>query len=640
MSEPTRVLYNTLEQILSTDWNRSGRLAGKAVQDALIGLTNAVDNAAAPVSAVREGLNATVGAGLSVDVSAGELLRFDPTILVTADDSRYRLAILTATSNEPLTVADPGNPRIDVVSAVETTLDTDNQVRNVLTLPTRVVTPTAVDKLRRGSITITVTDGVAGPTPAFPTPPAGDVALWYVYVPAAAAVVTDGHLMDARQYWRTNDITQFGSGNRTTLQPRVDPASAANLLLPTGQLYISNGGLAHIRASQTYTFNSVVQSGEGTPIVADTEVDHYLVTKGNGVPVGKIEPNGVIPVATGLGTPPESGIPPGGGIVYFPLLSFGLTNVVFTTLKAAYIGSLVSAGGGNYRVSSGSLPLDLGGGMFASAIADHGGFAAKSGLIRPKSVQYVSATEIEVLGSISVVINWVPAFIDNPTWDITADLAAGDAEAADTWFYAYVRTRVDLSSRTTPQRDLVPILSVEAPDANGNKPTPEGGFISEEYVFIGTVYNDSGSDFKPFHNEHGRYLWQTPESMFVGVFATGAGPGGTVTTMTAIIPTKTSKRALIRSNALSTVDPSSMDYIFYHNPSGRWPASGTRIAGIVAFDPSGPAGENSWEVFDFDIGVDASKQFFGQSPSASPPTGTNQITVEQMGYIEAPYISD
>jgi hypothetical protein len=514
MTIPDRVILNTLEQILSADMNRVGELAGKAAQDALLGLTKGVDFSGTFPSPVREGLDASVGAGLSVDISAGELMWFDPGVAVGADVSRYKLGRLEATYNQPLNVADPVNPRIDLISAAVVDLDEDNTARNVLTLPARTVTPTNVDKTRRGDVDIASAGYVAGTpaaTPAFPSTPLNHVPLWYVYVPASAAAVTDDYLMDARTYWRTNDVNLFGSGLRTALQAQVDPASAANLRIPTGTAHVSPGGIAQVNTVQTYALNSIVQLGEAVPIADRTEVDHYIVAKGNGVPVGKNEPNGIVPVATGLAAvapPNPDGTPPGGGITYRPLQVAGIAAVTFTTIRAAFIGSIQSVGGGNYAAEAGGLPLDKGGTDYAAAVGGVGGFYQINSIGKLPTVSNVAFLNAVSIAPGSVVLNRTPVVFPGGTGTMPAvlgnpgdkgdggggagtnDLIVGENLVGSTWYYVYLRPRISENTLRGRPREATEVISAEAPNIDGTKPTPEAGFNGSEYCFIGSSQTD------------------------------------------------------------------------------------------------------------------------------------------------------
>lgn len=520
MTIPDRVILNTLEQILSADMNRVGELAGKAAQDALLGLTKGVDFTGTFPSPVREGLLATPGAGLSVDVSAGELMWFDPGVAVGADVSRYKLGRLESTHNQVLNVADPVNPRIDLISAAVVDLDEDNVPRNILTLPARTVTPTNVDKTRRGNLDIATAGYVAGTpgaSPAFPATPFNHVPLWYVYVPAAAAAVVDGHLMDAREYWRTNDLAQYGTGPRT-LYAAVGRATVANFRLPTGRVGVSFGGLADVRSEQEYPFNGIVQSGEAVPIAAGTEVDHYLVAVGCGAPVGKAEPEGVVPTATGFASvaPPNSnGTPPGGGINYYPLLSLGLTNVVRTTTRAAFIGSIVSAGGGNYEPESGGLPLDKGGLDYAAAVGQDGGILQVGGWTKLPAVQGSVFTAGVTITEGSVFINRSPFYYPGNFTGVFlpalglggADLVAGEVTQASTWYYVYLRQAYATAAVRGRQRTLTAVFSAEAPNLSGGKPTPEAGFASGEYMFVGSFRTDVAGNVEGFIREGQQVRW-------------------------------------------------------------------------------------------------------------------------------------
>lgn len=635
MSEPSRVIYGTLEQILSADLVRTGRLAGRAAQDLLVGLVSGPDTASfTPLNVVREGLLATVGAGLSVNISAGELCRFNSTVLVTADESRYRLARLAATQNVVLTPADPAQPRIDLIQATEATNNTDNQLRNVLQLPARTVVPTVLNKTAHASITISKVDGVAGSTPAFPALAANNVALWYVYVPAAAAAVNDNHLMDARQFLRTNDVYNGGSHSRTPYGVQIDPASLSNVRLPTGVVQVSGGGLAVMQDARNYALATVIQSGEAA-VGADTEVDFYLVARGNGTPVGKAEPNGVVPSATGLASaapPNEFGTPPGGGINYYPLFSQGLTNVVFTTTKAAYIGTMhTGATAGQFDSIGGGLPLDRGGRKFATAIAHDGKFPIVSGLLRPPRLRWVSATQVAIDGY-GVVLNQVPTSSAGVvTFDITDVAIRIDAEAADTWYYCYlraVRPTTGAGASRGAVRRLIPKISTEAPTDAGFKPTPEAGFQTYEYLFVGAFRNNAASNIEPFYRAGELVLFRDPvAATFHRLHNADLAVNPALTTITAVLPAS-SRVAIVqlRGQLDSGAGAEEIQVAIFHDTGNAVAAADCRIAG------------NNNRVFgglsDVHVHVNAAGQFEAFRGAFAVGGSAFTAVVYERGYVE------
>lgn len=646
MSEPQRVLYTALEGIVVADANRTGRLAGKAAQDDLIGLVNGVNLAASAISFVREGLLAVVGAGLSVDIQAGELCRFDAAVAVGADESRYHLARQATTINVPLAAADPGQPRIDLIHAAETSTASDSQVRNFINVTTRVVTPAPTNKLQSPTMNLAVVTGTPGATPAFPALPANRVPLWYVYIPAAAAAVTDGHLMDCRQYIRSNDVVLSGSYRATTMMIGTDSASAAVIRLSGGVANVVGGGVAALGQNLDYTLAQLLQAGDPNPPAALVQIDLYVVAGGNGVPIGKTQPGNLVPVARngdGANQPSNTGGPPAGGVTYYPLLSLGLTNVQFNTLKASYIGTILTDATtpGDLQPYGGGLALDRGGDVMAKMIGTDGSFPAINTHGRNPTLRYGSATTVTIAQAM-VVMAGTPIPISAPvTFTMPTDLTAPDVEAASTWYYCYLRLARPQAGIVAPraaQRQLVARISSEAPNALGQKPTPEAGLTSADYCFVGSFFNNAGLNIEPFFRSGDVVMFQSRNNAAMRLHNADLAISPAFTTLTAIAPL-TAKYALITvdSRLLVTADEGDTQLFLFHE-------DGIAVSAYAPVLTVGVGGGTTATEHDHWMGLIAlntANQAFRASRAALTGTGAAfNLDLWQIGYVEDVTFSD
>jgi hypothetical protein len=647
MSEPQRVLFTALEGIVVSDANRTGRLAGKAAQDNQIGAVNGVNLSVNTISFVREGLLAVPGAGLSVDIQAGELCRFDNTVTIGADESRYQLARLAATTNVPLTASDPGQPRIDLIHAAEADLDGDLQVRNFINVTTRVVTPTATNKLRSPSMSLTVATGVAGATPAFPALPAGRVALWYVYVPAAAAAILDGHLMDARQYEQGASVTTPGSYRMGLMTLGTDSLSFATIRLLPGVANVNGGGLAICNSAIDYNLTQILQAGDPNPPAALIQIDVYVVPRGNGVPVGKSETSGLVPVARngeGANQPANTGTPPVSGVAYYPLLSLGLTNVRFTTTRAAYVGTVLTDDtvANTVQPFGNGLALDRGGRVQMAAVAADGRFPAFNTQGRNPSLSYVSATQVRAPAGVQPIINGQPIVVGLAlTFDITTNLVSGDVESPSTWYYCYVRLArpfAGVAAPRTAQRQIVARISTEAPNGLGYKPTPEAGFGVGDYCFVGSFFNNAASDIEPFFRSGHQVLFQSRNNAAFRLVNADIAVTPAFTDVTAIAP-PTAKYALVTVDSRLSVTGDQGDsqlYVFHEDA-----LTVAAYAPILTVGVVGGGAAIDHQYWTGPVALNTANQRFRVDRLALSGTGAAfNLDLWQIGYVEDVTFSD
>lgn len=587
MSKPVEVIFNTQEQLLSTDLMRVQDLSGKALMDALLALGGGVDAAVAPRDVVRRGLDATPGAGMQVVISAGELMRFAAG--PSASVSEYRYGILAAAANAVITAADGVNPRIDRISALETTADSDSTSRNIISLPSRTVTPTPVNKTRSPTIGLVVTAGVAAAMPAAPATPAGRVPLWDVLVPAGAVSIGANHLMDLRVRMRPAASSRRHFRERG-LQVGLSPAGVTTVRVTSG--YADVDGAAG-ELFQDLDFPATGASSIIAPLEAalgaDQEWHVYAVAKGQGVPVGKNITDGMIFVLS-AGAPNAGGFPPGGGVTYNPLygVAGAPAGLYATTQRALYVGSLRTDGSGNFEFGSGGVPLNRDGSTMAVGInPSQSNFAGWSaGFIKKPRFSWVDASTIRV-GSAQLVLNGVPLIWAgaNATW---ADIAgAGDGSASDaasTFYYVYLRFRVVGTGRSA-RRSVRIRISTNPPNELGNKTgTPETGFQNFEYVYVGSFFNNAAQDIVQFVKEGSTYLYvpRAPDAVSPGggaILGSTTTLVGSVVAFTSFCPS-TSRIAVISYHAINAGTVTAM-YIFASTGNSIALANASHVAGFT-----------------------------------------------------------
>lgn len=502
MTTPDQVLFDTNEQILSSDLNRMGTLTAKAVQDALLAMGGSIDALVAPQDVVRRGLNATVGVGLSVDISAGEAMRFDGPS--AGDATGYHLGRIDNLTNLPIAAADPGQPRLDLVYATFSLDAEDSGNRNIIDPVTRIVSSVSVDKSSRPRLTLGVVTGTPAANPSKPALPASAIALWYVYVPAAAVAVVDDHLIDARRRMHPHALA-FKHEREQGLVIGADP-NDNTLLQFVGGTGWSNGAKIQADTSQSYVPSSLLASGSGTILAAQLyHVYAVALGQGNDAPVGKNVPNGIVPVIITAIDPDPDGRP-SAPITYRPLLGAApaADTLQFSTDQALYLGS-VRAGSVNdtFQEASGGAPLSRDG-QRTSSLDVFGGFSFPAWLSRPR-MTWTSATEVTI-GACSAILNGVPMQYPGGVADITTDLFSGEVEANNTWIYFYLR-KVSTGDTFGRKREATVRMSLQAPDGLGRPPTPEAGFGINEYIYIGSVFNDFSGDLYPFERDGYSVKW-------------------------------------------------------------------------------------------------------------------------------------
>ena len=636
MTAPKIALLNNLEQILSTDWNRVGALAGKAAMDALI-FAEASFVHLTPRSVVLNGLNATIGAGLSVDISAGSLARFE--VAAGVDASKYELGTLQALENVTFSAADFTNPRIDLIHGTPASNDTDSFNRNILVLPGRTVVSTSVSKTREPALTLAVEEGTATGSPSFPAAPAGSVALWYVLIPANAPTFPI-QLMDAR--------VQFNPAALSRAHHRVDGlyaghtlTSLTDIIIRSGRALVDGAVLEH-SLDQTFSpATSILSTGVGT-LDPDTEYSIYAVAKGSGNPVGKAVTDGFIPILE-PSNPPDPDGRPSSPITYRPLIGFGADVVVFTTSDALYLGTLHTDGtpSGQFQSGGDGIPLNRDG-TSSDQTLDLAccGFEGRASFwMRPPILRFVDADTVNV-GPAAPVIGGQPGTFGGGNATMTGNLltspAPEAAEAASTFYYIYLRPRTSLTTITRGTiRHYELIISVQPPDTNGSLPIPESPFFSFEYRFVGSFFNDASSNIVEFQRD-GHTVLFIPHAPFA--LPPGGGDFGPSDTRVDIaVVTATTKlgsfcpkssRIITASMYYQPIATSGSALIFHRtgntissDPATRTAASAYRLVITVAGDRV---------LHHVQVVVDANEQF----EITEEGDGGTALIYRQQGYLE------
>ena len=506
MSFETHVLYNTLERALSTDLTRGGRLAGTALLDTLIGLSGGVGTTAPPNPTLR-GLGLRLGAGLNVILEVGSFLRYD-TGSIPTDGSAYRLGVLRAEATLLMT-ADPALPRVARISIAEVSQDTDSTNRDIFDPATQTFVSTPVPKTRRASSAVTITLGTPATNPLPPATPAGQVVLWDVYIAAAAVGLNASHLMDARVPFSLEAFRARTA--REGLIPYVVNAGGTTLGVRPGQL--QGRGVV----SSLDVFRTLVVAGSdllmGGALAANTTYYVYAVARGNDSPMGTTV---VARLAFILSTlvPTADGSPPS-AITYPPLqgvLDQASGGPRVSTTAAYAIGTVTTDAGATLVTPAGGLQLGRDPATMIQAIDP-----ATGGLVggvqnywmREARFEYVDANTVRLASGIAI-IRGVPYPVSTAlSATLPGSLIAGEADAPETWYYVYAR----LSSTFTingsgGRRTLSLRLTTEAPDANNGMPTPEAGFASSDYVYVGSFWNDYLDAIQAFDRVGNRTTWR------------------------------------------------------------------------------------------------------------------------------------
>lgn len=214
-SDIRRLLYNTRERLLSTDFNESTDHTHRAVIEQLNAVLNeAFYSAGVERSGVIAGMEVSVvPASLTVSVGAGLALKRG-TAPTTRDSDMEWIELRTAQTVNLAAHVDGANPRWVAIEIAANDAVETSAFRDQFNPATGTFSSVAVDKVRGSSPTLSVRAGTAAPAPVFPAGGAGTIPLAYVYIPAAAATLTAGDTVGCRPLLtaRTREGTHFNGG--------------------------------------------------------------------------------------------------------------------------------------------------------------------------------------------------------------------------------------------------------------------------------------------------------------------------------------------------------------------------------------------------------------------------------------------
>lgn len=504
---PPLVLWQTLRQITLAELNRMGYLAGRAVQDLLLDIGAGLDSdSSGGTSFTRRGLDAGVPSGLQPRVLAGSFVMYDASALT--DTSSYRLGQLDADTLAPAVTPDGALPRIARISAAPLQVDGSSTVRNILRLPSRVAEPISFNLARSPGADLVTTMGVAATNPVPPATPAGRVALWDVYVPAAAVSLTQNQSIDLRAALRPHgDVAANGARGRGLVLARGTGLLALQL---SGGEAVVRGAVREFNGAITRDGAAVDLTPPGSPAFTAGQLWYaYLVVSGGGTGVARGVASRAV-IALSQVAPSSTGVP-SSPISYNPLqglLSFAAGAPLYSTSRALYVGSVRVLTGPEFRVEG--VPLDREGAFVNRTLdaASGGLFGGPHGWIRRPRFTWVDEDTVEVEFG-APTHRGVPGYFRSLSATVSGSLILGAVEAPSVFYYAYVRRR--LTSRQ--EYDLV--LSTQAPNDEGELPTPEGGgYVASDYVYVGAIYNDSASDLARFSRTGMRTLWTDRASLY------------------------------------------------------------------------------------------------------------------------------
>lgn len=221
-------IINVRERPLSNDINLVGSYASQSMRFIMRHLfsrrTSIADALSSPTTGfigdgfwVRESapaaLTVTLRPGLGwLDVPGDVPIDIDG-VSGLNDLERYKPAVLSAAQTLTIAVADPVNPRIDIVEIKLDRRRADSTSRDVLNPATGVFAPDTVEKTlefsldgRTGNVTtpvastagISVVAGTPGAVPVAPPTTAGYVKIAEILVDALAATITENRIIDYR----------------------------------------------------------------------------------------------------------------------------------------------------------------------------------------------------------------------------------------------------------------------------------------------------------------------------------------------------------------------------------------------------------------------------------------------------------
>lgn len=215
MSHVRRVVWNTRERILSTDFGNAAALFHRALIESVSAALIADGTLR---SGVVRGMQTTVQNGtLNVIVSPGLSLLAE-TAATTYDSDLSWIEVRENVTVDLSGLVDPGNPRWVVIEAASNEDTEVSELRDIFDPASGTFSSQTVPKVQGSSPTITARGGTPAAEPSFPSGTTGAVPLAYVYVPASAATLTVGDVVLCRPLLKAPGTPDLQTGNLLTVQ--------------------------------------------------------------------------------------------------------------------------------------------------------------------------------------------------------------------------------------------------------------------------------------------------------------------------------------------------------------------------------------------------------------------------------------
>lgn len=652
MSQPTIMTQNTLEQILSADMNRIGTLYGRGIMDRMLGLVGSSNATFTPPAVVERGLVASPGVGLQTLLSPGQLYQVSAS--PATDTSALKLGGIDSQyfGSQALahTAADPTNPRIDLISASISTSAQTAQVRNILTLPSRAVTPTLVNKTLTYNLTLTVTAGTPNANPQLPAIPAGNVALWYVLIPANAVSITDNFYMDARipavsAVMSNGTQEHYREGG---LHVALGLTSSANVMVTSGRGY-SQGSLIEALTSVEYVATSILDSGGA--LAVNTTYNMYLVAPGPLTPVGKNIANHYVPCLSQQ-NPTSAGLPTA-TFNYNPLANVGgapLLKIPNTT--GLYVGTISTIGTAAVFEPGGQLSVGGRSGEGASSLIDPAtGQTAPlmSAFFKTPHMRWIDNNTIGLSNVWMLINGYLATWFDTSTISFAGNIATGEVRTVSTWYYVYVRpfTSSVLSGVTgTGRRARKALTATLSKFAPNEQAYPSVGFTPDtgadaiqlqafEYLCVGSVYNNSANQIEQFWRDGDKVLFTNPSGSVPNQAL--SLPTGILETTSALLLPTTSRLALV-SAVLNAVAAAAGNASFLFSLFHQTGNANSFFTQTVEF-PSHALNDAinlSAGQFQIACSTGATPQFQAEAQAFTNISGSPALSWIQQGYVEDP----
>jgi len=474
-SNNRRVIFNTRERLLSTDLNDATALFhAKSTDEAAAGLSGDFwrnsGSSGSMSGIVSGGFVSTNGVDLNAEVSA--ILGFKFGTAATALDSPYlKIEKTSPTTIDLSSFVDPGNPRWVAIEVAPGDTVEVASTRDIFQPALGTFSPVSVDKIRAPEPVFTVNAGAPSPTPALPTGTAGTIPLAYVYITAAAVVLSTTDVVRCRPLLGNPEssyeiggkggvnVTGGGGGTDVRLNPLavyfprarfeaflagtpvVDANIATNPNFAQGESYPAGDApiyfyLASAPYPSGYDADVAITTREffdntvaGTPRFPSNPA----VTPGaviNGIVVAST----AAPTVTGINAPSRVGSYPGTLRLNDPAWSNGEAAHSIYLGSAMALSSVAPAGlttqqthGGRVRITEGAkIPRSFDNQSNADSgvqtsqlreldVLGTGAIFPSAGPVLPEAREYDLTIQLNYIGVAAA--STVSAYVDSPTYD-------------------------------------------------------------------------------------------------------------------------------------------------------------------------------------------------------------------------------